>query len=334
MFSSRHFKPPAVKLYLDELLPVFDNFIATHRDKWFTSAEVDSARKLRDFIVTDLIGKEHLDNEQLIWRMFSYIELSKNNRVGKLGANLDLCMAIASNICSKSNLKITQSELEAAYKKEWQMIEAGDKGCYLAINRNEPIISALLSVIREKLEQPAISARKIENWSAKYLESLLTSIEDYQKAAETHWFTREGIDRAEQLKILIVERWVRIECLNDYQLLSRMLECVQMPRGRTQGPLGTSQNLRSTIMDGMCAFLELDVDAIHREILQATLPTMTPWPMNKSNFGPAVYLPDVYNIAYDIKLAHITNELNRKLRPENVLHRADESQDRSHFYIM
>jgi hypothetical protein len=96
----------------------------------------------------------------------------------------------------------------------------------------------------------------------QYQAELLATINHYIRQRQQIKPHSQGIRRALKLNRLITNQLIAVEGLNPSQLQWRMLDYVMMPDGA--GPLQTSKQLRSVILNHLCLHLNISSELIRK----------------------------------------------------------------------
>ena len=139
-----------------------------------------------------------------------------------------------------------------------------------------------------------------------YQASLLVAIASYVESNKDKVLRKSGIARARSLKAMVCVQLVEREQLNDLQLMWRMLSYIKMARGA--GPLDSSTNLRFTILDYLCRFLNVsqgDINALVTQKRDVLIQAM----LASANSGMTGFMLDEQKIKEEARIELATQKL-------------------------
>ena len=292
--------------YQLELFAVIAGYVQENKDKWLHRSGVARARALKEMIASQLVANQGLTDLQLMWRLYSYVEMARC--VGPLDTSTDLRFAILDHLCQFLNISsvdISKTEMQKRMVVVQARRSAMQTGMVGPMVFDEQRIKeeARSVLVLRKLTR-AVNAKL--GTSEEYKMILLDAIDAYQAEARTKWFKGEGIERADQLKDFVNTQLIGREKLDDRQLCARMLELLRMPVGCDQGKLGTSKDLRHALLKSMCQYLQVDEQKILDEIAPRAMPHIV-----QSGLGPVGYYPNYAMESILVRVKYLEQALNR-----------------------
>lgn len=242
------------------------------QNRWFRETGKKRAAVFKRRIAA-LIKREELSDLQLAWRMFSYIDMPHGH--GPLETSTDLRLHLIKALCAYVDMDPGHIEAEAFRRQnkvvQAQMVAVGMTGtggatytfneAYLCVARVH-LKNALTQRSQQELRQPVTNR--------EFTSCLLKSIREYQKSLQSNFCggikfgRRTGFKRAATLRDHISKDLCGTQGLSDQQILYRMYEYCKMDDG--QGPLDTSKELRSNIINAMFKHLGLDMEPVYKEV--------------------------------------------------------------------
>lgn len=304
MLTARLFTQPKPD-FTNALLADINAYIQKNENDCWKKTGVARAKELKDFILTQLIEQEELTTTQLMWRLFSYVAMTKGS--GRLGTSTELRNVLVDNMCvamevNKNDLVVTLKHL---YRFETDyMVAAANVGVAYWIDHNTAWLIAKLLHVKHHLVEKGMAAAPVVSTDLKDI--LLNAIDAYKIEVNAHWYKRwfkqSGLMRAEELTRFISDQLGDKECLTDAQLCARVLEMATMEKG--DGMLGTSKDLRIALMRAMSSWphLQLNETEIAKEVSCRSEPVISP-------AGFAAYFPDVVTVEVGIRATRIRNAM-------------------------
>ena len=230
---------PIAESYQKKLISEISKYISESQEKYFKGYGLDRASKLKTSISDQLVDAEGLNETQLMWRIYSYLKM--NTGEGPLDTSTDLRNRLLDQLCAQ--LSVTD-----ANKADEKIAITIKQFAGLSPQMND---AELTKVVKLNCVQKALLTRRqeVQEKQIELHQSLQRSIglcklEDFESGC------------ANRLLEEINGQWSVIEGLNTLQIYARVIELARMPMGK--GLFGTSQFLRSQIVDDMCQQFKLD----------------------------------------------------------------------------
>lgn len=287
--------------FTDALITDINTYIQQHEQDFWKRTGVARAKELKDFLLAQLIQEEELTTIQLMWRVYSYIEMTTGS--GKLGTSTELRNVLANSLCKALGVdeKALAGTLSYLYQSETDyMVAAANMGAAYYSDHNALQLKAKMMHVKSHLIEKGMAAAPVKSTELKDI--LLNAIDSYRDEVNAHWYTRwfkqSGLLRAEQLTRFICDQLIGRECLNDVQLCARVLEMATLSNG--EGMLETSKDLRIALMKAMTSWQRLNLNeaAIAQEVERRIQPVVAP--------GSLVgYFPNPVRTEVGVRASHI-----------------------------